>query len=261
MIRTTLTAVALLCLGFGVAAPRSASATDPVLMETYGRGVHAYFAGRYDEAYELLTLAIHNDIQDPRAYYFRGIIAAATGRPAEAESDWQIGADLEATRRPVADIGRSLTRIQGSTRLKLERVRQAARMQAATAAAARSQARYGEIRQAEGRVLKAPPIAVDAPPVPPSAAEDNPFRDDLAGAEPEVQSDDALKGTIEKAEAETQAQSNAADVPGDGGGGSEPDPFGGSPPSDDPFGGGGDDPFGGSGDAGDPFGGDDPFGN
>ncbi len=260
MIRTTVFAVALLSLGFGVAGPRSASATDPVLMETYGRGVHAYFAGRYDEAYELLTLAIENEIQDPRAYYFRGIVAAATGRPEEAESDWRTGAEMEATRRPVADIGRSLTRVQGSTRLKLERIRQSARMKATAAAAARSKARYGEIRQAEGRVLKAPPVAVDAPPVPPSAAEDNPFRDDFAASDAEVESDDAFKGAIEKAEADSQAKSDGADASGDSGD-SETDPFGGSTPDEDPFGGSGDDPFGGSGDSEDPFGGDDPFGN
>lgn len=258
----------------GMFASGRAQAQNPALMEAYGRGVHAYYSGRQAEAYDLLTMAIDSGLQDPRAFYFRGIVAAASGRPDEAVSDWEQGAALEAAGRMFGDIGRSLARVQGPTRIRLEAIRQSARLQAAAAAAARSEARYGEIRQAEGRVLRAP--AAPAPPSAPPPAEevdDNPFRDDdLAEVTPEVESPDALSDAMETAQSETEAlpsPSDSPDAPGaeaDAFGTGDGDPFGGE---GDPFGGdadpfdsgggdGGEDPFGGAGD--DPFGGD-PFGN
>lgn len=248
-------------------APDRAQAQNPALMEAYGRGVHAYYSGRHAEAYDLLTMAIDSGLQDPRAFYFRGIVAAASGRPDEAVSDWEQGADLEAAGRMFGDIGRSLARVQGPTRMRLEEIRQSARLQAAAAAAARSEARYGEIRQAEGRVLRAPDAPVPPPalsPVEDADVDDNPFRDDdLAEAAPQVESQDALSDAMETAQSETDKVPAPGDAPGDpaaetdvfGGAAGDADPFDGAT---DPFetGGGDDSPFGG-----DPFGDGDPFGN
>ena len=266
MTKTLVSAIAFVSFGLCCGLPDKAHAQSPVLMEMYGRGVHAYHAGRYSEAYELLTLAIENGIEDPRAYYFRGIVAQASGRPEEAESDWQVGADLEAGGRIIADIGRSLTRVQGSTRLKLEQVRQTARLQASAASASRSEARYGEIRQAEGRVLQAPSVAVDPPPMPPAAGDDNPFRDDFAaGAEPTVEAEDALEGAVGSAKAEmsatprSPAEAPAAGSPFEAAPAAGGDPF--DPPGGDPFdspAAGDFDPFLPAGGDDDPFG-DDPF--
>src|SRR5437588_191322 len=71
-------------------------AQDAFLEEVYGRGVHAYFAGRYREAYDSLTTAISAGSTDPRAYYFRGLVYANLGRPEDAAEDFTIGARLEA---------------------------------------------------------------------------------------------------------------------------------------------------------------------
>jgi hypothetical protein len=63
------------------------------------------------------------DPNDPRALYFRALSRMAQGRESEARTDMQIGAQIE-TRVPNRfDIGKTLERVQGPTRLLLERYR------------------------------------------------------------------------------------------------------------------------------------------
>jgi len=227
---------------------QSAGPQTEVLAEMYGRGVHAYYAGRYQDANEFLSMAIDNGLKDPRAYYFRGIVAIANGDSDAAEADWQQGAQIEAATGNAAAIGRALSRFQGPERMKLEEIRQKARLEALARANARSQQRYGEIESA-GRpagVPSRPSNAIQPPQMP--AEDDNPFLNDdldVVSGEPKLESDDAFadagKGDPAAAPPATDnapADSGAADAGAD--------PFGGG--GADPFGGGGDDPFGG-----DPF--------
>ena len=241
-------------LAWGLIPSGSASAQTAILAELYGRGVHAHFCGLNDEAIKYLTMAIDNGIQDPRAYYFRGIAAFSAGRLAEAEADWQLGAELEAFGRTNTEIGRSLARFQGSGRLQLERIRQTAQLNALAAAQARSRQRYGELGASDpgAAAPAAPPAAIAPPPVPSDT--ENPFADDLAGGQPNVAAPDALEGAMNDPFAD-EADPNAPAAPAGA------DPFGGDAGGADPFGGGAD-PFGGAGGA-DPFGaaaGGDPFG-
>lgn len=275
-------------VALGVFTDRAEAVQSAVLAEMYGRGVHAYYAGDHVSAMRYLSLAIDNGIEDPRAFYFRGMVAKSSGRAYEAEADWQRGAELEATGRANPTIGRALSRFQGADRLKLEEIRQNARLQALALSAARSQQRLGEIRAAEPNVLRSagpapvappaagvPPAAVQPPPAAPPAggAAENPFANDMAGGDAKVTADDALEDAMTDPFADDAAAGGAAPAAGAdsnpfGGGGSGADPFGGGGDAGaDPFGGGGGgaDPFGG-GDAGgaDPFGGGDggdPFGN
>ncbi|MCM2374220.1 hypothetical protein [Aporhodopirellula aestuarii] len=216
-------------------------AQSAILSEIYGRGVHAYNAGRYDKASEWLSMAITNGFQDPRAYYFRGLAAAASGRAQEAKTDFQQGAEIEA-RGAFGDIvGRSLARIQGPTRIELEDAREAARLKALALGVSRSQARYGELGvpaagAAPNNATAATPRKVMPPAAPPV---DDPFADDMGG-DPVVESNDMLEGAMDNS------------ILGDDGGAATPEPTESSNPfdsgpSDDPFGGGGamDDPFGG----------------
>lgn len=257
MIRT---ALAITLVSLGLANSPSAQAQTSILADVYGQGVHCYFAGNNEEAYQLLSTAINNGIDDPRAYYFRGIVAEKTGRSYEAESDWRQGAELEARGKVPGNIGRALARYQGHGRLKLEQIRQKAKLDFLALSNARAKQRYGEIEAAEGRVLQAapaPPAAMTPPAAPPAA--ENPFADDNLGA-PKVESDDALSDAMTDPFANDPATTAPADATGDA---PAADPFGGAPAADDPFGGdaGGamDDPFGPP-PADDPFGGD-PFGN
>ncbi len=285
MTKSIFTALAIASMfACGFLSPTTAAAQDTILAETYGRGVHAYYAGRYSEAQQYLTAAIDGGLNDPRAYYFRGILANAQGRAYDAESDWEEGAKLEASGNVNVAVGRSLSRFQGSARLKLEEIRRMARLQAATGAPTRSKTRMREIEAAQAPVAATaprPPIPASSRPISPSPvppAADNPFADDtgLATGQPQVENDDALAEAMKNpfqddAAAAAPAAAGAAggaDVFGDAAAAGA-DPFGGAGAAGDadPFGGAADagaDPFGGGGDSGgamaDPFGGSDPFG-
>ena len=235
--------------------PGQAEAQNAILTDLYGQGVHAYYAGKSQDAYDHFSMAINNGIQDPRAYYFRGIAACALGRQFEAESDWQQGATLEARGKIVGSIGRSLARFQGPDRIKLEEIRTKAKLDFLAQAAMRSKARYGEIESSQGDMLRSRPLgaAPRTPPPAPPTADENPFADDMGEAS--VDSDDALEGSMTAPPAEGAAPDASDDTPAapaaDADGGGAGDPFG---TDSDPFGGG---------DSADPFGGDDsdPFSN
>ena len=101
---------------------------DDVLSRIYGKGVHAYFRGDYQQAHKRLTTAIESGNRDPRAYYFRGLTYQKLGRPEQAKQDFAKAADIEVKDGDLADpVSRALMRIQGPTRLELENYRTEAR--------------------------------------------------------------------------------------------------------------------------------------
>lgn len=273
---------ALALIGAMLGSHQASAQNESVLAEIYGRGVHAYYAGQYTEAYDYLSQAIDGGTRDPRAYYFRGIVAYNQGRNAEAELDWQVGAQMEARTGGADGIGRSLSRFQGSARLKLEEIRQKARINAMMNAATRSDTRMMELGvqpsaspasaapAGAAPSATAPPVGVKPPPPAPSApVADDPFADDgpaLADGQPKVEKNNALEGLDDNPFADDAPAGAAADA-GDAGmpaAGDNSNPFGepAAPAGGDPFGTDtGADPFGApAGGAPDPFGGD-PFGN
>ncbi|MCC9603073.1 hypothetical protein LOC67_21195 [Stieleria sp. JC731] len=235
-----------------------------VLAETYGRGVHAYYAGDYADAFDQLTAAIDGGSRDPRVYYFRGIVAHLQGRPEQAEGDWKEGAKLEAAYGGGYYVGRSLSRFQGSARLKLEQIRQTARLEAMANASNRSDIRMKELNAAAPSPVQQAPATrpAPAPAAPVNPTVDNPFADDVAQGAPKVEDNDMLKDVVGDPFANEEPVGGAAAAGGAAPAASD-DPFGGSAPAGgDPFGGGdaGGSPFGGGAGDSDPFGGD-PFGN
>lgn len=257
--KLTLAACLLAASGISCFAVKNGYGQEVVLEELYGRGVHRYFAGDYAKAYDELSMAIDGGINDPRAYYFRGLVLMATGRPDEARADWKMGARHEAQQTLNVAVGRSLVRVQGPARLALEQIRQSARIAAMTEAKIRRQARYGG--------PGAPPVTKPNVPAAPAeaqanAAASNPFGAGTAvvveGAG-SVDSPNAFSETLQKSRAEAAAiaKANQPTTPTAGAvtkpvASSDPgDPFGGSTPAaNDPFGGG----AGSSPAAGDPFG-------
>jgi hypothetical protein len=143
----------------------TARADESVLAELYGQGVHAYFAGDYFTAHDLLTEAIDQGSRDPRCYFFRGLTYMHLGRSYEAELEFKIGAEMEANSTdrvyPVSD---SLQRIQGRQRLQIERIRQQARLVSKVSGSKAQQSRYDELRKAEQNVLRGQPGTPAAPP-------------------------------------------------------------------------------------------------
>jgi hypothetical protein len=241
-----------------------AQAQYSALAEFYGRGVHAYYSGDYVTAYDYLSKAIDGGIKDPRAYYFRGLTASASGREYEAEGDYRAGAELEAPGAFGPAISQSLTRVQGSCRMAIEQARQQARLDYQASAVARSRARYGDIDAAGDDVLRdrpapqqpiAPPGTRPAPPPVPTPAA-NPFENDGAAGQPKVDSRDLPEAAVTDPFADDAAPAMPDGAPPAAG----DDPFGAPAPAagDDPFGapapGMGADPFGGGA-------GNDPFAN
>jgi len=134
--------------------PSRGWAQDPVLSRLYGAGVHAYFGGDYVRAHELLTRAIKLGMEDPRAYYYRGLAYLKLGRPEEAEEDFRKGAEIEAKDFGIFyEVGRALERVQGRPRLLIEKHRFAARTAAKERAERLRRERYGLQRAQEEKLL------------------------------------------------------------------------------------------------------------
>lgn len=145
------------CLGLaacGAAVGAQPTIESLPLAAAYGDGVHAYFAGDYDRAYEDLTQAIEAGTDDPRAFYFRGLAALRLGRSDEAEADFTAGADRESQGLGAWPVGRSLERIQGADRLCLERHRVRARVSLLQRQREAEQFRYSQIEAAQPDVLR-----------------------------------------------------------------------------------------------------------
>lgn len=128
---------------------------EEVTTDLYGRGVHQYFSGRYDEAKRSLALAIQAGSTDPRVYYFLGLIHLNEGQRDKALQDFQEGANLEAADKNLSmDINRSLTRVQGSQRVLLEKYRSEAQVRAVDRFEEMMKRRYETLTQREEEVLK-----------------------------------------------------------------------------------------------------------
>jgi len=165
-------------------------AGDPLLEQLYGSGVHAYFSGmnsrspdqaeeHFRKAHELLSNAISGETKDPRAHYFRGLVYIRLGRGTEAEIDFEKGSQLESSGDldNVNRVAKSLERVQGADRVKLEDHRFKARMAALKEAQKVQKARYEQVRREEERVLREHVEAVPDQPVDVAlpAENDDPF--------------------------------------------------------------------------------------
>lgn len=195
-------------IGFAVltlfaARPASVMAQDSVLAELYGQGVHAYFAGQHQDAHEYLTTAIDQGTRDPRAFYFRGLAYTAMGRPQEAKADFQKGAGLETRGADrVYPVSYSLQRVQGKTRVEIERQRQLARITSRTRSRTASHARYEQLQRSEQQVLRdssraAPTQAKELVGTPPMSDDTDPFGNGTTAAAPEPAPEPAVEPAAE----------------------------------------------------------------
>ncbi|UUO06305.1 hypothetical protein M4951_23490 [Blastopirellula sp. J2-11] len=151
--------------------PCVVSAQEPIVVELYGQGVHQFNRGEMTEAFMTLSTAIDQGSKDPRAFYFRGLALWNMGRPEQAELDFQEGAKLELTADRSYAIGKSLERVQGSARLKLEDYRQKIRVQEFIARKQWERQRYEMRKAAEEEVLRGAVPASATLPVEPKASD------------------------------------------------------------------------------------------
>ena len=223
-LRTTLLLLTLLAAGFGSG---RANGQDMVLVQMFGSGVHSYFAGDYQHALSDFSSAIDAGSTDPRAYYFRGLAARRMGKNADAQKDFERGAELEAK---AADrfypVSRSLERVQGLDRIALERHRAQARAVAYQEKQKREQARYERLLRAEETVLRAAPVAI--PPAAPQAPAAAP-----AAPQPAATVDDPFAAPADDAAPKAAPQPAEEDPFGESDAPAEKKPE--APAEDDPF--------------------------
>jgi hypothetical protein len=183
MYRSILFVIAALAL----LSPMPLAAQDAILGQVYGSGVHAYFGEDFVKAHQLLTTAIDGHTQDPRAFYFRGLALLKLGRPQEAEGDFQQGAKLESAIDPARayNVARSLERVQGSDRAKLEQFRLEARMTMLKKAEDERAQRYQATLKEQREFLQRQSEAGVARPVEPAKVPADPFSTGDGGKTPE----------------------------------------------------------------------------
>jgi hypothetical protein len=174
----------LVCLaGAGPVCPRTFAGDESLAVaNAYGVGVHAYFNCDYQGSYDAMTAAIEAGTNDPRAFYFRGLAAAKLGRDSEVEADFAEGANREATTAGSLAISRSLERVQGADRLRLEKFRARARVAAVQRDHAATRSRYSGIDVAPADLLRTKrPVQISPPaePVPPPAPKGKAKPDDV----------------------------------------------------------------------------------
>jgi hypothetical protein len=192
MAKLTSTMVALAM----VVAATGLRAEDGPIDKLYGEGVHAFFTGDLEAAQKHLDASIAAGNRDPRCYYYRGLALHRMGKADAAKADLQAGAALEAQSPDTTSlINRSIQRIQGTTRISLEKYRSDAQIAALAARKARDAQRYGAARASATEALRnqattpgkvevlpengATPNATEAAP-----ATNDPFGDDPAAADP-----------------------------------------------------------------------------
>jgi tetratricopeptide (TPR) repeat protein len=147
----------------GSASAQLVSLDAAPLARAYGAGVHAYFAGDYQRAYDELTQAIEAGTEDPRAWYFRGLTAAKLGRLDEVEADFATAANRETDAAADWNVSRSLERVQGCDRLALERHRVRARVANLQRRAEATERRYRYDERLQPEVLRRVRPAAPAP--------------------------------------------------------------------------------------------------
>ncbi len=248
-----------LALCFSIGFAQSLQAQGDGHMELYGEGVHQFFAGNLDDANQLFTRVIEAGTQDPRPYYFRGIVLEHQAGAGQA--DFEEAARLEAQGSRAVAVGQALVRIQGSLRGKIERARRDGRVMY-------KQARM-EMQQAQMEEMAAPAVEEPAETTPPMPSEttdepsSDPFAEGLRSEETTEDSDQPVEPEIDNTSnpfaddpvSPTPTEPAETVTPP-----ADPNPFGTddaatAPATEDPFG---------SGDAADPFGGapaNDPFGS
>lgn len=209
-----------------VVSAASVRAEDAAVDKLYGEGVHAFFAGNLGAAQQHLDASIAAGNRDPRCYYYRGLTLSRLGKADAAKADLQTGAKLEAqSPESTSLVNRSIQRIQGSTRLALEKYRADAQLAAVAARKAREAQRYGTARAsaiqelekqaaaagASAEVLpengkKAASAAAAA--TDPAATAPDPFGDDPAATGPAV-TDPAAEKPAEEMPAEEKPAEEA----------------------------------------------------
>ncbi len=176
--------LSVVAVGWLTVVPAFSQAQD-ILEQVYGSGVHAFYSGNTTKAQELLDEVVNAGSQDPRVYYFRGLtqVQSQGGMVEAGLADFEQAAQMEVLGKSNANVNRALARIQGPTRIAIERIRAQARLAARTALTEQARAKYGEQGAAANPQVVVPPVAGDTAP---ATSANDPFADGkgMTGGEP-----------------------------------------------------------------------------
>ncbi len=111
----------MLCLLSSTAHGADRASNDSLL----NNALSAWRAGDLSTAQKLLSEIIENGTDDPRPWYFRGILAEHAGK--DGSADLKAAAKLEAETSTASLVNRSIERTQGPLRVRIERYRLEAR--------------------------------------------------------------------------------------------------------------------------------------
>ncbi len=192
---------------------------DAAIARAFGNGVHAYYGGDYQAAYDNLSEALAAGSRDPRALYFRGLAARRMGRIDEAEADFWKAARIEADALGDWPVSRTLERVQGPDRLALERHRVKSRLEVLQERKDAAARRYSQIESVQDSYLrKRRPQSVikdDAAAfgTPEAVPVEQPLEQPVEAIPPGPAVD--AGGATDAAETEAVREAPAADAPGD----------------------------------------------
>lgn len=115
----------LLCLILLGVCSSMVAAVEPSPEDLLNGAMNSWRSGDVEAAREQFTEIIQNGSEDPRVYYFRGILAEQQGEKGDA--DFREGAELEVAMSAASRVNRAIEKTQGSLRAKIEKFRAAAR--------------------------------------------------------------------------------------------------------------------------------------
>lgn len=220
----------VLALAMLIAASAMSRADEAATEKLYGEGVHAYFANDFEAALKQFDASIAAGNRDPRCYYFRGLANWRLGNADATKADFAAGAKIEAHNPEMTTtINRSMQRVQGSTRLAIEKYRADAQLTALAERKAREAARYGAARVSAIEQLKkqadatkaaaellpdAPAASEAAEPADAKPATPDPFADESAADAPAEEMPADQTPAADAPEVETpEAEAPAAETP------------------------------------------------
>ena len=115
------------CAGLLVSIGAVSAGADDSTRNLYGRAVRLFSDGNDHDAHDLLTRAIEAGTRDPRVLYFRGLAARNLKRDRDADADLREAARREVELDVTDEVNRALERVQGESRVWIERYRRNAR--------------------------------------------------------------------------------------------------------------------------------------
>lgn len=123
----------------------------------YGKGVHAFFDGDYQQAIELFQDIEKSGFNDPRACFFLALSHYRLEEKDKAEPLFKKAAELEISERRFRDynVSDAIKRIQGKERLMLEEYRKEARTNWDAAEKRRDEVKYGNAKARDKEILSA----------------------------------------------------------------------------------------------------------